>query len=285
MFGISSLGITGNVVMETPTQGQIAIQELLRSTEFKQIGDGAKICINVISNNDVYGYKVRKNGDLFRVSQSDRYCEGAVKEDIVVTFESYGALLNAKVMDDLEFFKLPAINEDFNIWESRFVRTGGLIKQNEEFTEKYCKFLNSNFKSNLKEWGIDCSITQDSPSIISTFFTKYWWILLIILFTVAVSFVTISMFKDDSDDSIEEETLEQLHDYIEKSRKAGIGDYKIKEALLDSGWDSMTVKLAFEKVRKHHLSSLFDRFEKIIELPFLSKSEESQIDEDDEFDF
>ncbi len=283
IFGLNNIGITGNVVMESPTEGQIAIQELMRAPEFKKIGDGANICINIVANEDeVHGYKVRKNGDMFKVTQSERYCEGSTKEDIVITFERYGALLSAKELSGLKFFHLSAVGDDVKVWQSRFIRVGGLVKQTEEFNSRYCTFLNTYFKGDLKEWGIDCDVDTESPGAVAGFFGKYWWMLLIALFIGVVSFVGVSLFKDEKDEEVEDETLDQLHAYIVQSRDAGLGDYKIKETLLTSGWDSVTVKLAFDKVRKHHLSSLFDRFEKVVRMPFLSK--DLVDDEDDEFD-
>jgi len=296
LFGITSLfngtlgGITGNVVMERPVDGQIAIQELLRAPEFKSIGSGAKICVNVkISDDEIRGYKIRKAGDLFKVTQSESYCEGSGNEDVVITFESYGALLSAKKLDGLEYFKLPSTEENVKLWQSKFIRVGGLVKQNEEFNNRYCKFLTDNFDSDLRIWGINCVVDEEKPNALLGFFGKFWWMLLIGLFVVAIGFVGVILYNNrdtSDDDEIEQETLEQLHMYIENSRKLGYGDYKIRDALIESGWDHTTVKAAFEKVRKFHLSSIVDRFEKIVELPFTDRDisdEEEDYENDEEF--
>ena len=296
LFGVTSLfnstltGITGNVVMERPVDGQVAIQELLRSPEFKVIGSGAKICINVkVGDNEIRGYKIRKSGDLFKVSQSKSYCEGSNDEDIVITFESYSALLSAKDLDGLEYFNLPSAEDEVKLWQSRFIRVGGLVKQDEEFNNRYCKFLTDNFNSELRIWGINCDVDEEKPNALLGFFGEFWWMILIGLFVVAIVIVGFSLYnyRDNSDDDeIEQETLEQLHKYIENSRKLGYGDYKIRDALIESGWDYLTVKAAFEKVRKFHLSSVVDRFEKIIELPFVDKdiSDEEDYENEEEFE-
>jgi hypothetical protein len=279
-LGINSNNlITGNVILENSLDGQISLQHMLRSEEFNLIGDNSKLCIQIKSEDDnIFAYKIRKNGDMFKITESDKYCDGPTQEDFVITFENYKDLVNAKNLPNLKYFKFPSIENNIKLWQSRFVRVGGLIVQNEEFNNKYCKFLNKHFSENLNKWNIECNDGEKS-NFIFTIVKNFWWLFLIILFIGFIAFVAFNLFKDD-DETIEDNTLEQLHNYIEQSKNQGFGDYQIKNTLINSGWDERTIKLAFEKIRKHHLSSFVDRFEKVIELPFVT----GEYDDDDDFE-
>lgn len=276
----SSSLITGNVVLNTASDGQATIQQILRNSEFDLIGSGAKFCVQIKNQDDeIFAYKVRKNGNMFRVTESEKFCDGSTNEDFVITFENYRDLINAKELPNLRYFRLSSVEKSVTFWQSRFIRVGGLVVQNDEFNEKYCSFLSKHFSNNLRNWGIECE-SDESQSFLVFLFKKFWWVFLIVLFIGFISFVGFNLFKDD-DETVEENTLDQLHSYIEQSRNLGFGDYQIKETLLSSGWDEKTIKLAFEKIRKHHLSSVFNKFEKITELPFITKS----YDEDEEFEY
>lgn len=74
------------------------------------------------------------------------------------------------------------------------------------------------------------------------------------------------MFEQDrtaGDKDIEPDAENQLREYIEEARRENFGDNDIKDKLQEAGWDEKHVIKVFNSIRKEHLYSLKDRFEKI----------------------
>jgi hypothetical protein len=263
-------GITGHAILARTEDGQSSIQELFRNNIFNTVGSGAKICINVKnSDEDIFSYKIRKRGNIFNVEPSILYCDGINNEDFVFTFENYDALLNAKNNFNIKQFKNPAPNNDFKIWESTYIGVGGLVRCDDDFRTKYCPFLNNHLTlKEQKALGITCCDDPDKEepkamSLITTFIKQFWWLIGLIIISVSLGLGAIILLGQKEEEELSPDYELQLKEYIEEARRYNFGDNEIKERLLESGWDEKHITKAFNKLRKEHLFSLKDRFEKI----------------------
>jgi hypothetical protein len=264
----SYIGITGNVVAESIDEVQATVQEILRNPVLSSLADGTRFCTNVMNGEEVYSFKIRKSGNLFNIEQSGRDCDGKSVEDFIVTFLKYDYILELKDNFNINFFKNDLAGEKYWMWGSKYVLDGGLVVCDEYFKQTYCPFIKKQTtKSERQQYGITCCDDPDSESAgmlsggILNFVKTYWWLFGILGICIILGGGA-AILLSNKDDKEEIKPSEQIVDYIISSRKAGYGDFQIKDALLKNGWDQTTIDASFEEIRKKHLSSFDERFEK-----------------------
>jgi hypothetical protein len=261
--------ITGYTILSNPEEGQSAIQQILRNDIFNSIGNGAKLCINIKNNEDeIFSYKVRKHGGHFRVEEAMHYCDGVKNEDFVFTFENYDTVLKTKKDFNIDLFKSTTPNDNFKIWESSYVKVGGMVMCDDNFKDRYCSFLDEQFtKKEQKALGINCCTDTEKQSltpfgIIINIFKRYIWLISLILIGILLGIGTI-LLLGQTDEEIQPDIENQLRCYIEEARRRDFGDKDIKCKLLEAGWEENYIDKTFNNIRKEHLYSLRERFEKI----------------------
>lgn len=257
--------ITGHAIFDSVESAQSSIQEILRTSEISTIGSNAKMCIIVKNNTDPVSFKVRKIGDVFNVNSAPFYCDGKENEDIVIAFESYDTLLSTK--DNGLEDSIPSqdtVNPSLSIWESKYVKAGGLVTCDDDFKKKYCTFITNELsKSEMKSYGITCCNPAPTGSgKIFSFIVDYWWIFAIIVFCILLGGGAILLFSNKAEQP-ENFSYETSLRYIENMRNHGFGDITIAETMAKNGWKKPDIDKAFDVLRKTHLKSLNDRFKKV----------------------
>ncbi|MFT4297885.1 MAG: hypothetical protein ACMXX5_01710 [Candidatus Woesearchaeota archaeon] len=261
--------ITGYAVLSTPEEGQTAIQELFRDDAFSSVGHGARICVNVRNSPDeILSYKVRKRGNVFNIEHDELNCDGIGSEDFIFTFENYDALLQARRKFDINQFKSTNVNDNFKVWESKYIGVGGLVRCDDDFKEKYCPFLDEQLsKREQRNLGITCCTDPDieRPGAFSSFkssLKQFWWLIALIMISILIG-VSALVLLTQKEEELEPDIEQQLKDYIEEARRYNFGDKEIKERLADAGWEQKQITKAFNKLRREHIFNLNERFEKI----------------------
>lgn len=273
-IGIPKIGqMTGHAIAENIEEVQTTVQTILRDSAFGPLENNAKICVNVINNeNETFSFKIRKRAEVLNVEPSEHDCEGKENEDFIFSFNSYDSLLGLKDKISPDFFFDSGNSGKYIIEDSKyFAKSNSLVVCNEEFEDKYCDAMNTYLsEDDKKSLGINCCNDPDEemPAIstimdnINWFFINYWWLVgLIVISTVlGISGVFLMTF---SDDDYERKTNKDIAKYIKKSRKKGFTDTEIRKSLLKVGWNEDSVDNEFDLIREEDISSLEDRFEKL----------------------
>jgi len=267
-IGDNQEAITGNAVLEKPQDAQVIIQEIVRDEMFGDLGPLAKVCIGVKnSSNGTYFFKVRKQGELFNVQPSTNYCDGISGEDLVLVFLDYDRLLSLK--DKLSFDPLveDSTGEYFQIWQSKYVKSGGLLLCDQKFKEQYCTFINNQL-NNQEQKAVgtyscckDVAVEKPSAGFISLL-KRYWWIIAVIVGILVLGTTATLLLINKDDDEDDGEDIKKIEDYILSTRKQDFNDGEIRGKLIEAGWEKDDIEKAFDSIRKQHLSNLGERFEK-----------------------
>ena len=116
-------------------------------------------------------------------------------------------------------------------------------------------------------FGITCcdDVDVESPGVIGTvgsFLKSIWWLIALIFVCIILGSGAYVLLSTKDEEGGDEDIVETLISYIEKTREEGFSDSSIRDKLVETGWDEDHINKAFENVRRSNLTTLKDRFEK-----------------------
>ncbi|MBN1544939.1 hypothetical protein JW898_05775 [Candidatus Woesearchaeota archaeon] len=134
--------LTGYAVLDASTAKAKLESALSGSAMFSQIAQSS-ICVVINDPEQPLSLQAAKTSTGWTVSEMKGMCAGFTSEDVIIQFPDYDSF--SKMVDDPSPRNLAngAINQDFQILQSRYVELGGNVVCDAAFRVKYCEALKS----------------------------------------------------------------------------------------------------------------------------------------------
>lgn len=257
---LSHTGYVVDVPPRSPDDVLVDIKIMAADNALKLLDTGTTICVVVEMNNETtYYYELTKTDSLVDVSY--KYCAEPGQDNIIIKFNSYGALQRFK--ESPKNFIKEMQNIDYYIFPSNYVAPGGAVNCNLDFQSKYCGASLYYFSSDeLREIKLDCcadySLSLEKERLMkqlklgkAAIEEKPFFLTGIGITVIVLALLAMILIGGISAAMIRKPKIEPaLKDYIENLLLQGYPEEQIKQALLDVGWEEKKVDLAVSKIKE-----------------------------------